>query len=58
MAEKEAKELEALKRLMILLLYKLGSSSDEIAAALEVAPSAIRTLVPSRGVKRIAKPIE
>ena len=58
MPEKDAKELEAVKRLLILLLYKLGSSSEEIATALDVAPSAVRTLFPSRGIKRLVKPAE
>jgi predicted ArsR family transcriptional regulator len=58
MAEKDQKESEAVKRLLILLLYKLGSSSDEIAGALGVAPSAVRTMVPSQGIKRIVKSAE
>lgn len=52
----EAKGLETLddiKKLLILLLIKVGSSSDEIAAALNVHPSRVRQLVPSRKVTKI-----
>lgn len=41
------------KRLLILLLYKLGSSSEEIGVALGVDSSVVRRLVPSRGIKRL-----
>jgi len=58
MPEKDAKELEAVKRLLILLLYKLGSSSDEIGVALGVDSSVVRRLFPSRDIKRIVKPSE
>jgi predicted transcriptional regulator len=46
-------ELFAVKRLLMLLLVKIGSSSEEIAEVLEVAPSAVRTAVPSRKVKKL-----
>jgi transcription initiation factor IIE alpha subunit len=47
------KETEGVKRLLIVLLLKLGATSDEIAVALGVAPSAIRTAIPSRKIKRL-----
>jgi hypothetical protein len=47
-------ELEAIKRLMILLLVKLGSDSKEIAGALGVDGSVVRRLVPTRSVKKIS----
>ncbi len=43
---------DEIKRLLVLLLVKLGSSSDEIAAALQVNPSVVRRMVPSRKVKK------
>jgi hypothetical protein len=58
MAEKDQKEQEAVKRLLILLLYKLGSSSDEIGGALGVDSSVVRKMFPSRDIKRIFTPTE
>ncbi|WP_316219243.1 hypothetical protein [Bradyrhizobium sp. SZCCHNR2026] len=48
-----AKELNDIKRLMMLLLLKLGASPDEIALALQVDASLIRKTIPSRKVKKI-----
>jgi hypothetical protein len=45
--------LEDIKRLLILLLAKLGSSSEEIALALKTDPSAIRKTFPMRKIKQI-----
>jgi hypothetical protein len=47
------KETAGVKRLLMALLLKLGGTSDEIAAALGVAPSAVRTAIPSRKIKRL-----
>ena len=47
------RQLEDLKRLLILLLMKLGSTSEEIAVALQVDPSLIRRTIPTRRVKKI-----
>jgi hypothetical protein len=46
-------ETEAVKRLLMLLLVKIGSTSEEIAGALHVAPSVVRTAIPSRKVKKL-----
>jgi hypothetical protein len=46
-------ELEAVKRLMILLLMKLGSTSEEIGTALDVDSSVVRRMVPGRNIKKI-----
>ena len=56
MTDTTVQELEAIKRLLILLLLKLGSTSDEIGTALGVHHSRVRQLVPSGKVKRIALP--
>jgi hypothetical protein len=52
MADPE-RQLEDLKRLLILLLMKLGSTSEEIAMALQVDASLIRRAIPGRKVKKI-----
>jgi len=56
MTDRAAQEVEAVKRLLILLLVKLGSTSDEISAALGVHPSRVRQLVPTSKVKKITLP--
>lgn len=58
MPEKESKDLDDIKRLLILLLYKLGSTLEEIALALDVDQSAVSRMIPSRRIKRIVKPLE
>lgn len=50
--------LEDIKRLLVLLLTKLDSTSDEIALALQVDSSVVRKMMPSRQIKRVAKAIE
>jgi hypothetical protein len=47
------RQLEDIKRLLILLLMKLGSPSEEIAMALKVDASVIRRAIQGRRVKRI-----
>jgi hypothetical protein len=47
------KQLEDIKRLFVLLLLKLGSTSEEIALAMQVDSSAIRRMIPARQVKKI-----
>jgi hypothetical protein len=56
MSERDTKELESIKRLLILLLVKLGTSSAEIGGALAIDESVVRRLVPARKVKKIAVP--
>jgi hypothetical protein len=48
-------ENEEIKRLLILLLLKLGSTSEEIGLALGVDSSAIRHMMPTRKIKKIVK---
>ena len=52
MAETD-KQLEDVKRLLMLLLLKRGSTSEEIALAMKVDSSAIRRMIPVRQVKKI-----
>ena len=53
MTSGEREELSDIKRLMVLLLLKLGSTSEEIALALQVDASAVRRMIPGRQVKKI-----
>jgi hypothetical protein len=48
-----AKEIEAVKRLLILLLLKLGATSDEIGLALNLDSSRVRQLIPVSKVQKI-----
>jgi DNA-directed RNA polymerase specialized sigma24 family protein len=56
MPDKDQQGSEALKRLMILLLYKLGSSSEEIGNALGVDSRSVRKMFSTKKVQRIVKP--
>lgn len=53
MAAEQKTEGESIKRLLILLLLKLGATSPEIAAALGVDSSVVRKMLPVRSVKKI-----
>jgi len=46
-------ETEGVKRLLILLLLKLGASSKEIAMALDINSSVIRRMFPGKEIRRI-----
>ena len=50
---KEKGELEDVKRLLILLLLKLGATSDELGEALGVDGSAVRKMFSIRKVRRL-----
>jgi hypothetical protein len=50
------RELEYIKKLLVLLLAKLGSGSDEIAMALGIDSSGIRKMMPMRKVKKLELP--
>lgn len=56
MNDRTTEEIEAVKRLLILLLVKIGASTDEIGLALNVSGRRVRQLVPTKGVQRIAFP--
>lgn len=44
-------ELDAIKRLLVLLLAKIGASQIEIAAALDIDRSNVSRLLPSRKIQ-------
>jgi len=46
-------EIESVKRLLMLLLLKLGATSEEIGAALGINSSGIRKIFPIRSIKKI-----
>lgn len=51
MSEKELKELRDIKALLIALLMKLGASTEEIGAALQVDSSRIRQFIPASKIR-------
>ena len=53
MADAIAEELDSIKRLMLLLLVKLGATSDEIGVVLGMHPGNVRKMIPGKKVKRI-----
>jgi hypothetical protein len=46
-------ETEAVKRLLILLLLKVGTPSKEIGMALQIHPSIIRRMFPGKEIRKI-----
>lgn len=48
----ELLDLDAVKRLLILLLIKMGTAQGEIAMALGVDQSSVSRMFPARKVKR------
>jgi hypothetical protein len=53
MATEKITELESVKRLLMLLLLKLGATSEEIGAALDIDSSGVRKIFPIRSIKKI-----
>jgi len=51
-ASKELEELQAIKKLLIALLVKLGATSEEIGDVLDIDPSRVRQLVPITKIKK------
>ena len=46
------KELQSIKRLLVVLLIKNGATSEEIGKALEIDSSAVRKMFPMRKTKK------
>lgn len=53
MTSEELKQLEAIKRLLIALLLKLGASSEEIGTALGVDSSVVRKVFPIKKIRKV-----
>jgi len=53
MAERGQDDFRDVKRLLVLLLLKLGATSEEIGLALGVDPSLVRRMVPARKIRKI-----
>lgn len=53
MPQTEAADLEHIKRLLILLLVKLGATSEEIGLAIRTDSSTVRKLLPMKKIKPI-----
>jgi len=51
--DKIVRELDSIKKLLLLLLVKLGADSDEIAMALGVDSSGVRKMISMRKVEKL-----
>jgi len=51
MSAKEPQELENIQRLLMLLLFKMGASGDEIAGALGVTRARVSQMMPARKIE-------
>lgn len=49
----DSEELDAVKRLLVLLHLKLGATSGEIGTALGVDSSVVRRMIPTKAVKKL-----
>ena len=50
MSSRESQELENIRRLLMLLLFKMGASATEIAGALNVTPGRVSQMMPARDI--------
>jgi len=46
-------DTEGIKRLLILLLLKIGTPSDEIGLALDIDSSVVRRMFPAKKIQKI-----
>lgn len=53
MTDNTLAELESIKKLLLLLLIKLGTTSEEIGAALGMHPGSVRKLISGRKIKKL-----
>lgn len=53
MPTEKMSDAESIKRLLILLLLKLGVTSEEIGIALDVDSSMVRKIFPVREIKKV-----
>lgn len=55
MTEEVRDELDAIKRLLVLLLMKMGTETNEIATALAKDKATVSRLVPKRKIKPFSR---
>jgi len=55
MSDRAAQELEAVKRLLVLFLMKLGTSPDEIGLALNLTGRRVRQLMPPAEIAKFKR---
>jgi predicted ArsR family transcriptional regulator len=53
MATEKMNESESVKRLLILLLLKLGATSEEIGVALDITSSGVRKMFSIKSIKKL-----
>ena len=51
MPDKESEELQSIRNLLMLLLFKMGATDDEVAIALNVTQGRVSQMMPARGIK-------
>jgi len=52
MTDKQLEELENIRKLLMLLLYKMGATQEEVATALNVTQARVSQMLPTTGIKR------
>lgn len=52
MTDKELKELESIRRLLMLLIFKIGGTQEEVAMALDVTQARVSQMLSTAGIKR------
>lgn len=58
MTEKTEKQLDDIRQLLLLLLVKIGSTSEEIGSALGIHQSRVRQLIPISKIKKLQTPFD
>jgi hypothetical protein len=53
--KKQPNDLDDVKRLLMLLAYKLGATGAEISMALDVDPAVVSRMMPAREIKPIVR---
>lgn len=51
--ESELKELQTIKSLLVVLLFKLGASTEEVGSVLGVGPRRVQQMYPLRKIRKI-----
>lgn len=51
MTDRQLEELENVRKLLMLLLYKMGATQDEVATALDVTQARVSQMLPTTGIR-------